>query len=231
MAALHNGHNFLIEEFAIATTPGMKLLKPKSMDKTKIRVLAAGLSGSIKDSPALPYVPLEISYLRDHFITRDLQDESFTFQTLKKEFSKSYYSILHLGTHSTFDNYTNTSFIMGFDGKISSDQLQQIIGSSKYRDKPLELITLSACETASGSNYAALGLAGLAIKAGARSSLGTLWLINDKTASDLVGKFYLELKTSSKARALQTAQRFIIQDHEYRHPYYWAAFLLIGNWL
>ncbi|MCH9697270.1 MAG: CHAT domain-containing protein [Gammaproteobacteria bacterium] len=126
MAALHNGHNFLIEEFAIATTPGMKILKPKSMDKTKIRVLAAGLSGSIKDSPALPYVPLEISYLRDHFITRDLQDESFTFQTLKKEFSKSYYSILHLGTHSTFDNYTNTSFIMGFDGKISSDQLQQM---------------------------------------------------------------------------------------------------------
>jgi CHAT domain-containing protein len=92
---------------------------------------------------------------------------------------------------------------------------------------------LSACETAEGDERAALGLAGLAVKAGARSALGTLWRVNDEAARELIVEFYSQLKTDSgvsKAEALRRAQRKILEGR-FDHPQYWSAFLLISNWL
>jgi len=103
----------------------------------------------------------------------------------------------------------------------------------RFREQPIELLTLSACETAQGSERAALGLAGVAIQAGARSALGTLWSVNDVAAAELVGEFYGQLHAQpvSKAVALQRAQQMLVHDAKHGHPYYWAPFLLIGNWL
>jgi len=97
----------------------------------------------------------------------------------------------------------------------------------------VELLTLSACETAAGDDRAALGLAGVAIKAGARSALATLWTVNDPAAAQVVSDFYRALRDPalSKAKALQQAQVATLKDVRYRHPNYWSAFLLIGNWL
>jgi CHAT domain-containing protein len=113
------------------------------------------------------------------------------------------------------------------------DRLSRLIGLYRFRDEPLELLTLSACETAAGDDRAALGLAGLAIKAGARSALATLWFINDEASSILVAEFYRQLTdaTISKAVALQRAQLKLIEDPIYQHPAYWAPFLLLNNWL
>jgi CHAT domain-containing protein len=92
---------------------------------------------------------------------------------------------------------------------------------------------LSACETAMGDDQAALGLAGVAIKAGARSALATLWSINDRASSALVMEFYRQLGDSSvsKAVALQRAQLKMLADSAYDHPAYWSPFLLLNNWL
>jgi CHAT domain-containing protein len=97
----------------------------------------------------------------------------------------------------------------------------------------VELLTLSACETAVGDDTAALGLASVAIKAGARSALASLWSISDQASSELVSTFYSRLQDPalSKAQALQQAQVAFLDDLRYRHPGYWAPFLLIGNWL
>ena len=113
------------------------------------------------------------------------------------------------------------------------DGLEKFIKLSRFREKPVELLTLSACRTAAGDDRAALGLAGIAIKAGARSALATLWFINDRASSVLVTRFYRELKNPavSKAQALRFAQLSLIEDRRYRHPGYWSPFLLIGNWL
>jgi CHAT domain-containing protein len=94
------------------------------------------------------------------------------------------------------------------------------------------LLTLSACQTAAGDNRAALGLAGVAVKAGARSALATLWTINDQATAVLINEFYDQLQdiSLSKARSLQQAQIRMLQDLRYHHPGYWSAFLLIGNW-
>ena len=92
---------------------------------------------------------------------------------------------------------------------------------------------LSACQTAAGDDRAALGLAGLALKAGARSALATLWFVSDEASGTLAVEFYRQLRAGapSKARALQAAQRGMIADPLLGHPAYWAPFLLIGNWL
>ena len=113
------------------------------------------------------------------------------------------------------------------------DKLERFMGLSKYRDNPVELLTLSACQSAAGDDRAALGLAGIAVKAGARSALATLWFINDKASSLLIAEFYRQMKDPliSKAEALRRAQLGLISERRYRHPGYWAPFLLIGNWL
>jgi CHAT domain-containing protein len=113
------------------------------------------------------------------------------------------------------------------------DGLERVMKLSRFRDEPVELLTLSACRTAAGDERAALGLAGIAVKAGARSALATLWYINDQASSEMVAEFYRRLAEPdmSKARALQEAQRTLMRDPRYRHPGFWSPFLLIGNWL
>jgi CHAT domain-containing protein len=113
------------------------------------------------------------------------------------------------------------------------DDLEQYLKATRFRDEPVELLTLSACRTAAGDDRAALGLAGIAIKSGARSALATLWFVSDQASSDLVARFYEVLRTTnaSKVGALQAAQKNMLTDARYRHPSYWAPFLLIGNWL
>jgi CHAT domain-containing protein len=91
---------------------------------------------------------------------------------------------------------------------------------------------LSACETASGDSRASLGLAGIAIRSGARSTLGTLWQVNDNATSIFMAEFYQQLATSkvSKAEAIRNAQLALLQSREYKNPFFWAPFVLVGNW-
>jgi CHAT domain-containing protein len=91
---------------------------------------------------------------------------------------------------------------------------------------------LSACKTAAGDDRAALGLAGVAVQAGAKSALASLWYISDKATADLMKSFYQNSKSAgaSKAQSLRQAQLALLQSSEHRHPSYWAPYLLIGNW-
>ncbi|MDM8569483.1 CHAT domain-containing protein, partial [Thiotrichales bacterium HSG1] len=100
--------------------------------------------------------------------------------------------------------------LLTYDNKMTMDKLQNIIGLGRFRDKPLEMLTLSACKTAVGDDKAALGLAGVAIKAGARSAIATLWFVDDEGTSLAISDFYEELLNNSglsKAKALQNAQK------------------------
>lgn len=116
---------------------------------------------------------------------------------------------------------------------MTLEQMDQCLGVFRFRQTPLDLLTLSACETAVGDDRAALGLAGVAIKAGARSALASLWSINDKASSLLVAEFYRQLMNPAfnRAQALQAAQMMLLKDPQYDHPVYWAPFLMINNWL
>jgi len=232
-SALHDGHLFLIQKYAVAMTPGLYLTDPRPLDREKIRFLAGGLTKSVQGFPSLPYVAEEVDAIRSLYQSDQLLNQEFRTPTLEQELRESRYGILHIATHGKFSTDADDSFLLTFDGKLTMNTLDRLIGLFRFRQDPLELLTLSACQTAVGDDRAALGLAGVAIKAGARSALATLWFINDEASSALISEFYRQLRdpSVSKAVAIQRAQTKLLGDRVYQHPAYWSPFLLLNNWL
>ena len=233
MASLHDGNQFLINKYAVATTPGLSLTDPQSINKEDVTVLAAGLTEPVQGFSALPHISKELDAIHNAYGGKILQDQRFIEPVLEREMKQNKFTIIHIASHGQFKSKAEDTFILTFDGKLTMDRLNQLVGYFRYRDDPLELLTLSACETAAGDDRAALGLAGIAVKAGARTALGTLWVVNDQASSLLIAEFYHQLKNPSVSRAvaLQRAQLKLINDVRYNHPYYWSPFLLINNWL
>jgi CHAT domain-containing protein len=234
MAALQDGQKYLIEKYAIAVTPGLTLMEPKAFKKENIGLAANGLSDGVQGFAPLLYVPQEVSSLKKLFGGAELLNRQFVKPNIDKEFAGENYSIVHIASHGHFDSDAKKTFVLTFDSRLTLDDLEQLIRPSQLRDKPVEMLTLSACQTAAGDDRAALGLAGVAIKAGARSAFATLWFVNDKSSSLLVSDFYTQLHDHpdvSKAKALQAAQVKLLADRRYAHPCYWAPYLIIGNWL
>lgn len=233
IAALHDGKQYLVARYAVATTPGLNLTDPRPLKRERRRVFAAGLTEGVQGFSPLPNVHMELEALQSIYASKPLIDQQFLVKNIEKHMQEGEFSIVHIATHGQFASRIEDTFLLTFDDKLTMDRLSQIIGLFRYRDEPLELLTLSACETAAGNDRAALGLAGVAIKAGARSALATLWFINDQASSLLVAEFYRQLQdpSISKAVALQRAQLELIQKPAYQHPGYWAPFLLLNNWL
>ena len=233
MAALHDGKQFLIAKYAIAITPGLDLSDPRPIRREQAKVLAVGVTEAVQGFPALPNVAAELDALRTFFNTTTLVDKQFVASNLEKELKKEQFTILHVASHGQFGGNPSDTFLLTFDDKLTMDRLDQFIGLFKYREKPLELLTLSACETAAGDDRAALGLAGVAVRSGARSAVATLWQVHDVAAAELVTQFYRELRDQSVSRAvaLQRAQLKLLSNPSYAHPGYWSAFLMINSWL
>ena len=183
------------------------------------------------DHPA--YVGEELEALHKLYGGTVFENQQFTVAGMEKDLGETPYQIVHIASHGQFDSDPNKTFLLTYDGRLGMNKLEQILGLSRFRTDAVELLTLSACQTAAGDDRAALGLAGVAIKAGARSALATLWTVNDPASAQLVVDFYRALldPAVSKAKALQQAQLELLKDARYRHPSYWSAFLLIGNWL
>jgi CHAT domain-containing protein len=162
-----------------------------------------------------------------------IKDQQFLIPEMERELEETPFSAVHIASHGEFSGDVNNSFLLTWDGKLTMDNLDSFMSVSRFRKNPVDLLTLSACQTAAGDDRAALGLAGIAIKAGARSALATLWYVNDEASSRLVVEFYKQLKdkSNSKAEALQRAQLQLVNDRRYQHPSYWSPFLMIGNWL
>jgi CHAT domain-containing protein len=167
-----------------------------------------------------------------------LENESFVKENVGKQLEGSSYAIVHLATHAKFDKDVRRTYVVTRDERpMDMSQLEQIIEPSQFRGQPVELLSLSACETATGDEgRAALGLAGVAVRAGARSALATLWTAEDTAAARLIPSFYSELNQSAqvtKAEALRRAQMKMLSnaDDPYnRHPAVWAQYVIIGNW-
>lgn len=233
LAALYDGKDFLITRYAIATSPGLTLTDPQPLPRENMKLLIAGLTESVQGFPPLPDVAGEVTKLDNLYDSSVLENSSFTQSNVEQELSDTPYSIVHVASHGKFQSDVSNTFLLTYDGKLNMDTLKGYMASTTYRDQPVELLTLSACQTAVGDDKAALGLGGVAVKAGARSALATLWYINDQASSQLITEFYSNLKNSdiSKAAALRGAQLAMINDPRFSHPSYWAPFLLIGNWL
>jgi CHAT domain-containing protein len=236
MAALQDRESgrFLIEKHPLAVTPGLTLTEPRPIGSAQVELLAAGITQSVHGFPALASVASELEAARGAFAhTASLVDQQYTAESLRAELSGRPFGIVHIASHGEFHADVAQSFLLTFDGRLTMDQLASMVELTQQREHPVELLTLSACSTAAGDERAALGLAGVAVRAGARSALATLWSVNDEAAAELIGAFYRKLGEGglSRARALQQAQLELLGERSLRHPFYWAPFVLINSWL
>jgi CHAT domain-containing protein/TPR repeat protein len=233
MSMLHDGEKYLVEKYSIALSPGLQLLPPKSLTQEQFKLLIGAISEARQGFSPLPSVKDEVKNLSAQFVNQKFVDEQFTTKNFQELINKIPFPVVHLATHGQFSSNPDETFILTWNDKLKINQLEQLIkGREKNKIAPIELLVLSACQTASGDKRASLGLAGLAVKSGVRSTLASLWSVNDEATAKLIFEFYQQLsKGVNKAEALRLAQIKLLNIPEYNHPAYWSAFVLVGNWL
>jgi CHAT domain-containing protein len=252
-AALHDGKQFLIERYAIANIPALRATRIEERNRKATRVLAMGLTESVQGFSALPSVDIEIKTISGDLLKGNaFLNKEFTVNNLQNQRQQGVYNILHLGTHAQFVSDTNKdSFIQFWDSRLQLSQIPKL----RFDDPVIDMLTLSACQTAVGNN---LGISGLAVESGARSVLASLWEVSDAGTAPLMISFYKAFPDAdNKAQAMRQAQLSLLSGKvlidqgkilgiegfpdiplpaglgliDLRHPFYWSSFILVGNWL
>ncbi len=256
VAALHDGQNFLVEKYSIGLMPSLSLTDTRFQKIQDLKLLGLGISESTDGQSPLPSVPVEISTLVNQlWAGRSYLNETATLENLKVARQQQPYGIIHLATHADFQTGSiNNSFIQLWNERLRMDQVRQL----GWNNPPVELLVLSACSTALGDRDAELGFGGLAVQAGVKTAVATLWAVNDVATTALIARFYGALQSAPiKAEALRQAQITMIKgqisidnnqiqgaketpislpegtlpprDRVLNHPYYWAPFTMIGS--
>ena len=245
ISALYDGQKYLLEQYEVALAPSLQLLELQPVPRNKVKILLAGLSQQVevrgKIFPALSNVPQEIKQIQAIFPqSSQLLNQSFTRETIEEQIQQDF-SVIHLATHGIFSSDPNQTFLVTGDRQIIDiNTLDTLLGKS---DTTPELIVLSACDTAIGDERAVLGLAGVAVRSGANSTIASLWSVSDNSTTQLMSQFYREFQNpnTTKANALRTAQLSLIDSLRTNpqasklgalppHPYSWAPYVLVGNW-
>ncbi len=179
---------------------------------------------------SLPSINNEVSELQKNRLNTTLLNQSFTYGGIKQSVSSGDYSMIHIASHGYFGKNADDSFVMTYDRNLKLGDLQSLLNNDTIKKSPIDLLTLSACQTAEGDDRALLGFSGMAIKTNALSAIGTLWSVNDEATATLMKAFYADLNRLPKARALREAQLALLADKELKHPHYWSPFILVGHW-
>jgi CHAT domain-containing protein len=253
ISALHDGKQFLVQKYAIATVPSMGLVNLRLRDRRRNSILAMGLTEKTQGFSAIPNVGVEINTIASQILEGSVfLNQEFTIDNLIAQQQQNNYGIVHLATHAQFLSDTaDGAFIQMWNERLSLGRLRTI----QLGQEPIEMLTLSACQTAVGQN---LGLSGVGIIYKAKSVLASLWTVDDAGTTPLMLAFYSNYPTAkSKAIAIQQAQIALIEgkikiegqqikgianlppiplkqlsrDIDLKHPYFWSSFILVGNWL
>ncbi|MHC0067407.1 CHAT domain-containing protein [Nostoc sp. UIC 10890] len=243
MGLFHDGKNYLIERYGITGTLGSRIQPPKLLKEKQLKAFIAGLSkispsfyapNAPKGLKVLPGVEVEIANVKKGITSsKVLLNEDFVSPMLDKELSTDDFSIIHLTTHAQFSSVPDRTMIFAWDKPITVSEFNDLLKEkTQSSQEGIELLVLSACQTAKGNKRSALGMAGVAVQAGARSTIATLWQVDADSSALLMKEFYQRLKDGlTKVEALRLAQLQLISNPQYQHPSHWAAFLLIGGWL
>lgn len=233
VATLFDGQQFLIEKYSLALAPGLEITRPRSLQDRRFKVLVAGLSEARLNFSALNFVEQEVADIQAEVPSRVLLNQSFTQNNLQKQLDQTDFSIVHIATHGQFSSSAADTFILAWDQPINVTKLSEILQIEAINPDPIELLVLSACRTATGDRRAALGMAGVAVRAGTRSTIASLWSLDDNSGAVLMEQFYQQLVQNqlSKAEALRQAQIALLKNPDYSAPRFWAPYILLGNWL
>ncbi|MDF5724079.1 MAG: CHAT domain-containing protein [Rhizonema sp. PD37] len=235
MEALHDGKQYLIQKYNVSLTPGLQLLNPQPLARTQLRIIAGGLSEGSNNFPALPNVKNELEAIKLKLSnTRVLLNQQFTKEAIENTVKSLSAPVVHLATHGTFSSKAEGTYIVTYDGNVNVNELNGLLKTRETNQRGvIELLVLSACSTAAGDQRAALGIAGVAVRSGARSTLASLWTVDDEATSLIMAEFYKQLNEPniSKTEAFKRAQVNMLKNPLYQHPYYWSPYVLLGNWL
>ena len=226
MPALYDGDRFLVQKWASVSSLGLNI-STENLPSSNTQALIFGLSRPNQPGwTDLEMVNREVNLVHQLVGGQKYLDDDFTISNLTNRLDKKFYSVVHLATHGYFAGNVKDSFLLAHDGQISITDLENILENQTA----IDLLVLSACETAITSDSSLLGLAGVAARNGVKSILGSLWLVQDDLQSEIMGDFYTYLADSdnNKAIALQKVQQKMIS--QYAHPQNWAALNLIGDY-
>jgi len=231
MAALYDGKQYLIEKYAIALSIGLELKESKHQRQLKALIAGQALDPQYGDYGPLPYVEDEVTSIEEILQNSTLlKNSELTNNRFQTEINSAAYNLIHLATHGQFSSDPNETFLLTGPGEQLrfADLANSIRGT---RQDPIELLVLSACETAAGDKRALLGLSGVTVQAGVRSTLGTLWNVDDRSTAEFMKRFYTELIAPgmTKAEALRRAQLTLLDQEKY-YPFHWSPYVVVGNW-
>ncbi|MCC5636561.1 CHAT domain-containing protein [Nostoc sp. CHAB 5844] len=240
-AMLYDGKQYLIENYAVVVTPGLQLFFAQPWGDRNFNTLLAGTTKAPSFAKerlgSLDNVAVELAEISQQIPrSKKLENQKFLLEGIRQHLATQNFDIIHIATHGKFSSDPEQTYILDWEKRINIRDLDSLLRSSNTRENnPIELLILSACETAVGDNRAALGLAGIAIRAGARSTLATLIQINDASTAEFMQRLYEQFQNPSltKAEALRNTQLAFLKEYpntDYNRPYHWAAFILIGNW-
>ncbi|MBD2180585.1 CHAT domain-containing protein [Planktothrix sp. FACHB-1355] len=237
MAAIYDGKEYLIEKYAVALNLGLELQNPRNIRQERLEALSAGITKKLPGLDRLEYAGIELNTIKNLVSTKELRDEKFIRDDFKNLLNSRPFSVVHLATHGQFSSQPEKTFIRAFDTSINIKELSDIFRiQSQNRSEPIELLVLSACQTATEDERSVLGLAGIAVRSGARSTIASLWFLNDQSSAQLMELFYNNLrnpKVPNKVEALRLAQKELLTNPKYGYeaPAHWASYILVGNWL
>jgi CHAT domain-containing protein len=246
-AALFDGRAFLVEKYAVVMNQGLSITTTgESGDYGRKRFFLGGISEAVATYNAIPRVADELQAINRISPAELMQDRQFTTGQIKERLQNRPHPVVHLASHGQFSGDSSQSFILTWDGRLNIEDLSDIVKSGESDRETVDLITLSACSTAVGDDRAALGLAGVALKAGARSAVASLWNVDDEATERFFVTFYTILqseKNLSKAAAIRATQLQYLSGaitadvpaegqapRDFSHPFFWAPFVLTGNW-
>ena len=234
MSVLYDGNKYLVESYSLALTPGLQLVPPQeSTDRSRSQALLGGISEGKQGFSALPHAKTEIESIGKILPHQTLLNEQFKTAPVSTNLVASTAPFVHFATHGQFSSKAEDTYILTWDNRLNLDQFSNLLKDRGSRSSnAIELLVLSACQTATGDKRATLGLAGVAIRARAKSTIASLWSVSDEATQDLMVNLYQNLATKnlSKGESLRQAQQTLLQNPKYRSPYFWAPFVLVGNW-
>ncbi|YAF99027.1 MAG: CHAT domain-containing protein (plasmid) [Nodularia sp. CChRGM 3473] len=239
MSMLHDGEKYLVDSYNISVASSSQFSLNQPTTQGQLRALVAAIyeeSPSFQDSSVpqnlhpLPEVEAEIKNIRKNISTSELLNNQFTSDRFVQKVGNEPLPLVHVSTHAQFSSDPDQTFVLAWDRPMNVKDLNTLL-KRQNNQSMIDLLVLSACQTAKGDRRSALGIAGLAAQSGARSTIATLWLVNSDATTQLISKFYEGLKDGLlKAEALRQAQLSLLSNPKYSHPYYWAAFVLVGAW-
>jgi len=260
-SALKDGDKFLVEDYAITSYMEYALLRTRFRIPSKhwnVAGFGASEFSPTENLPPLDAVPYELNgiVLEDLVERKQLIDhigvlpgqkflnEAFTVNSIRDAPSNRDIKILHFASHFILGATAEESYLLAGNGKhITIPEFKAFNMARK------ELVTLSACETAvninafenNGKEVEGLALTMYGTNY-AQSVLATLWNVADQSTADFMIEFYKlrESEELTKAEAIRRVQQRFIRGEdlsgkaiskEYKHPFYWAPFVLMGSWL